>query len=139
MIGIIAETASSIFSVDFDKEIRRGLHMGAGVLRDMMEIRVRVNTPQLTGALIQDIKGTYATSVSSDTLAEVHAESEHQLDTWKRVYVQYVEGPPLGLATYTNPPRQMFNHIANDTGFIEDWAVQYTQLTLDNIVNGTIV
>jgi hypothetical protein len=141
MIGFTIETNSSIFSVDYERELRRGLHMGAGILRDMLEFRFRLQLQQYkdTGASLDDVKATYKRAIDADELAEVHTETEHQLQTWGRVYVEYIEGGTYGQKTYTNPPRLIVAGIEQNYEFVEDWALEHINLTLDNIENGTII
>ena len=110
--------------------VTNALHNNAGELGDALVRLVQDKTPVLTGALQSDI--TWAPMTGNDIL-QVYANAEAQSENWGRVYVQYQEGPPMGVPTYTNPPRLMFLDTANTDGFIvtEAWAIVTVQEALN--------
>lgn len=96
---------------------------------------VQAKTPMLTGALESDMTFEAYTSPMSapdegdDDLVYIYAEGSQQLAAWNRIYVQYQEGGPLGLPTYTNPPREMFLTTAETDGLVvtTEWAMEWIE------------
>lgn len=94
--------------------------------------KLRDRTPHNTGALAEDETAQpYTDPVAGArtvNLVKFYTDSSAQLSEWGRVYAAYQEGPPLGLATYTNAPHQMFFLMQSaDLGDIAAWA----EATLD--------
>lgn len=98
------------------------LHDEADQLGEELVPLVQDKTPVDTGALVSSI--TYF-PLSGQEILEVYAASGPQMAQWSRYYVYYQEGPPLGLATYTNGPRQMFLQTAEGDGLAatESWGM----------------
>lgn len=108
------------------------LHGHSPELGDVLVPLVQAKTPVLTGALQSDM--TYEAypdpedpGMGEEDLVFVYAEGAEQLATWDRIYVQYQEGGPLGLPTYTNPPRLMFLTTAESDGLeaTTEWAMEW--------------
>jgi hypothetical protein len=114
----------SIFGKDIGLIIRKAVHDGTPELaRDEVE-RVIDRTPILTGALRDDVEGDGNTDPSSDELAYIRSGTQNQLAEWNRVYVQYQEGPDLGVTTWTNAPHQMYAQVGTtDIPALEAWAL----------------
>jgi hypothetical protein len=132
-----------IMGMDIWATIDEQLHAHSPELGQTLVPLVQDITPVRTGALQSSV--TYEAypdpqgyGAGQSDLVFVYAEDAEQLAAWKRVYVQYQEGPPLGLRTYTNPPRQMFLQTAQGMGYTEtaDWAVHYVQTALDMCAGG---
>ena len=113
----------SIIGKDLGFIIRKAVHDGTPELaRDEVE-RVIDRTPLLTGALRDDVEGDYVLDPSSDELAHIYSGTNNQLAEWNRVYVQYQEGPDLGVTTWTNAPHQMYAQVGTtDIPALEEWA-----------------
>lgn len=111
-------------------KVVQALHDHASELGSVLYQLVQDKTPVLTGALKSDM--TFIANRGGDELVWVFAAGGNQLYMWGREYVQYQEGPPLGVSTYTNPPRQMFLQTAEGDGFAatETWAWATTQAAL---------
>lgn len=108
------------------------LHEHTPDLGDVLVPLVQAKTPVLTGALSSDMTYEAYTNPEDPTMGEedlvyVYAEGSEQLAAWDRIYVQYQEGGPLGLPTYTNPPREMFLTTAETDGLAvtTEWAVEW--------------
>lgn len=107
------------------------LHEHTPDLGDVLVPLVQAKTPVLTGALQSDM--TYEAYPDpeepggEEDLVYVFAEGSEQIAAWDRIYVQYQEGGPLGLPTYTNPPREMFLNTAETDGLAAsaEWAVEW--------------
>lgn len=113
--------------------IAEQLHEHTPDLGDVLVPLVQDKTPMLTGALQSDMTyEAYTDAMSSpdegdDDLVYVYASGSSQIAAWSRIYVQYQEGGPLGLPTYTNPPREMFLNTAETDGLAAttEWAVEW--------------
>ncbi len=95
-------------------------------------------TPFLTGALQADVQSTPEMSTSSNELVWIFAQNIEQLLAWRRIYVAYQEGDPLGLPTFTNDPREMFFLTAQGDGLVlaETWATYYVNVALGMCIMG---
>lgn len=131
LVEIVAGTGG-IIGQDIDATIKQELHAHTIELGFPMVDLVRQKTPVLTGALSGDLMFEEVTDVSSDDLLYVYAEGSGQIDQWGRLYVQYVEGPPLGDTTWTNPPRHIFLDTAEGDGrdMVEIWAQTWISVAL---------
>jgi hypothetical protein len=108
-----------------DAEVNAALHLHSPELATDELQRVRDRTPYLTGALRSAAEARSYQGATSRQLVKIWYSDEPQLFEWNRVYVAYQEGPPLGLSTYTNPPRLMLQQApAVDTPAIQAWADQ---------------
>lgn len=87
-----------------------------------------------TGALASSVTGRAYTNAKNGTLISVWFNNAQQYAQWNRYYAPYQEGPPLGLATYTNAPRHMlYDSQTDDAGQITDWAISAGQAAADTI------
>lgn len=130
-VAIIAGTGG-IIDCDVWGTMNEQLHENSPELGKALVIMVQDRTQVLTGALFSDM--TYEAYMDPDEgidvgesdLVWVYAEDTAQQAFWKRVYVAYQEGGVLGLATYTNPPREMFFQTAETDGFeaTQIWALE---------------
>lgn len=113
----------SIIGKDLGFIIRKSVHDGTPELaRDEVEVVIS-RTPLLTGALRDDVEGDGNTDPDSDELAYIRSGTNNQLAEWNRVYVQYQEGPDLGVSTFTNAPHQMYAQVGStDIPALEEWA-----------------
>jgi hypothetical protein len=128
---------ADIIHTNLAATVARDIHLGTPDLRDTMLGRIIDRTPYRKGALQADETGDAFTDPSTNDLVHLYTRTENQLEEWHRVYAAYVEGPELGLKTYTNPPRQMFASAeTEDISVIEDWGVQQLEKAIDNIVGG---
>ncbi len=139
LVEIVAGTGG-IIGQNIDKTIAVTLYAHSPELGDTFLHLLRPITPFLTGALVSDL--TYDAALTpagltgssgKDEILSVFALGFDQLAEWGREYVQYVEGPPLGLPTYTNQPRHIFIDTAEGEGLLatEVWALLYVQEALD--------
>lgn len=100
----------------------RRLHQHAPELARYLREQIQGRTEIDTGALIGSIR-VRAVPGNGPQLVTAYAQQADQLAQWNRVYDKYQEGPPLGLWTYTNPPRQMFYRVSTDDAEgIQSWA-----------------
>lgn len=98
------------------------LHAASPDLARTLKGTVKARTFVWTGALKSAIDAKGSPNGKGARLVSVYAKQGPQLKAWGRVYVAYQEGEPLGLHTYTNPPRQMFYGIqTHDTPLIQSW------------------
>jgi hypothetical protein len=118
-----------------EESIIYGLEEGTPELVQLLLFLVTQKSPELTGALISSYEGIPNQAHGDPDLAYVYASDGAQIDEWGRVYAPYVEGGALGLATYTNPPREMFARTATENiPEIELWAEKWVQLGCDRWV-----
>lgn len=102
--------------------LMRALHRRTPTLAPELETDLRGRTPKRTGAL-REAASSRANRSAGPTLVTLYYDDEPQVVEWHRVYVAYQEGPPLGLATYTNGPRHMlYDTPEHDGERIETWA-----------------
>lgn len=132
-----------IMGMDIWATIDEQLHEHSPELGATLAYLVEDLTPVLTGALQssishEDYPDPQGYGVGESDLTWIYAADAPQLAAWNRIYVAYQEGPPLGLSTYTNPPRQMFLTVGEGEGVVqsEEWAVRYCQLALDMCAGG---
>jgi hypothetical protein len=98
-------------------------------------------TPVLTGTL-RDSATWYSGDGNKDgqqyILGWVEYDPDQQVDTYNTVYSYYQEGPPMGLETYTNPPRQMLAKTAGGDGmvFVQAWGEEEIQKAVDRMCGG---
>lgn len=117
--------------------IREELHAASDQLANIEYTNILNRTHILTGALISDLTPEPHPDPDDDTLARVFYGTENQLSEWGRVYMLYQEGGELGLATYTNPPREMVARaLTDDLGDIEDWGLAALNNATDRISAG---
>lgn len=125
---------NNFMGMDLWATIDEQLHEHSPELGTLLVPLVQAKTPVLTGALQSDM--TYEAypdpeppGGGDEDLVYVYAAGDAQMATWQRIYVQYQEGGPLGLPTYTNPPRQMFYKTADSDGLTEtaEWAYTYVE------------
>ena len=137
-IEFIAGTAGIIHQ-NIDATIRDYLHQDAQTPGDAIKDLVTSKTPVLTGALISDYDLEITADHQADDIVIVYPHDDEQIAEWDRVYVQYVEGGTLGEATFTNPPREMFQTTADTDGlaFTEAWAQVRIQMALDACAAGS--
>lgn len=136
-IDIIAGTAG-IIGMDVNATIDEVLHDHSDELGQTLADLVKAKTPVDTGALESDITFENYPDPGGDDLVYIYSETGEQIQAWDRVYVEYQEGGPLGMATYTNDPRLMFLDTAQGDGVVatEAWAQLYIQEALDMCVGG---
>lgn len=136
-VEIIAGTGG-ILDVDIWGTIDERLHEHTPELGLGLQDMVRELTPIRTGALIMDISFEAYTDPGGDDLVWVYAEDTAQEAFWNRIYVQYQEGGPLGEATYTNDPREMFFETATGAGmeYAQGWALLYINEALMMVGGG---
>lgn len=108
------------------------LHENTPELGDGLRDLVRNLTPIRTGALVMDISYEAYTQPGDSDLLWVYAEDVAQEAYWNRIYVQYQEGGPLGVHTYTNDPHEMFFQTAQGDGLVltTGWALLHIQEAL---------
>ncbi len=75
------------------------------------------------GAFTEDITvKPVPLSSAKGTIVRCGMDDTWQQSLWNRRYDMYVEGPPLGLDTFTNDPRQIFYDIEfKDSPALLDW------------------
>lgn len=78
-----------------------------------------------TGALASSVTGRVG--AGKPNLVSVWFNPSPQIAQWGRVYAAYQEGPPIGLSTYTNPPRHMLYDSTEDAEQIITWATDTGQ------------
>lgn len=105
--------------------IMKAWHADSETIASQEVEAVKERTPVRTGALHASVDATWTPdSFRKSNLATVFFNEGNQLAEWNRVYVAYQEGPPLGLATYTNGPRHMlYRAPAEDAAGILAWAL----------------
>ena len=130
--------SGGIGGIDIDATIREQLHSHAGELDPALPDLLRMRTPVLTGALQSDYVTQTFPDVSDNNLFWVYAGGTEQLNQWGRLYVQYVEGPPMGASTWTNPPRHIFINTADTDGrvLVEVWAATQCMIALGRAAAG---
>lgn len=103
------------------------LHEHSPELGQDLKLLVQGLTPILSGSLLMDISYEAYPDPGNSDLVLVYAEDIAQEAYWNRIYVQYQEGGPLGVHTYTNDPHQMFYDTATGDGLAltETWALTY--------------
>jgi hypothetical protein len=121
---------SGIFSTGADQKIKDQLHADSANLGVILGLLVEARTPVDTGGLLSDI--TFDPNPGGDDIVLIYAGDTGQMASWNRIYVQYQEGPPLGVSTYTNPPRNMFQFTATTDGLVatETWAIENVLVAL---------
>jgi hypothetical protein len=119
------------------------LHAHSPELGEILRDLVREKTPVLTGALLLDMSyEAYPDPAGFDAgesdLVWIYSEDLAQEAFWQRVYVQYQEGQPLGLHTFTNDAREMFYSTAITDGLAatEIWALKVVFMANELIVSG---
>jgi hypothetical protein len=123
-VSLIAGTGD-ILKTDIWGTINERMHEHSPELGEALVKLVQEKTPQLSGSLFSDMTYEAYTNpdegidVGESDLVWVYAEGIAQEAYWNRIYVQYVEGGPLGEPTYTNPPREMFFLTATTDGLAE--------------------
>lgn len=108
-------------------------------LGTIINTRIKLRTPVLTGALVSAEKYTANTmNPGSKDMVVFYASDSEQIAQWKRVYVAYQEGGSLGKPTYTNAPHEMYAKIqTDDIPLIEAWGEGYINEALDILASGT--
>ncbi len=136
-VEIIAGTGLIIHQ-DLWGTINHELHEFTPELGEGEKELVIQRTPFLTGALQLDMQFRAEQSTSTDELLWVYAQNIEQLLAWRRIYVAYQEGDPLGLPTFTNDPREMFFLTAQGDGLVlaEAWANYHVNIALGMCVMG---
>lgn len=141
-INIIPGTGQ-IIGQDIWATIEEELKAHSSELGRALKDEVYVKTPVLSGSLQSDLTFAAADSPGGYTLGPndlvyVYAEGVEQQAYWNRIYVQYVEGGPLGMPTWTNPPRMVFLSTAENEGLDTTtvWAEIYVQEAIDRCVYG---
>jgi hypothetical protein len=141
-VEILAGTGG-IINTDIWATIDEQLHEHTPDLGTDLTQLVQQKTPVLTGAL--EMSMTFEAYLDPQgsgggpgDLVFIYADDADQLAVWARVYVQYQEGDPLGVPTYTNPPREMFYQTATTDGLpiVETWAAYWIQWALDMAAGG---
>jgi hypothetical protein len=141
-VEVIAGTGG-IAGVDIWGTYDERFHEHASELGEALVPLVQDKTPVLSGSLQSSI--TYEAypdpqgrKGGEGDLVFVYAEDDPQVAYWHRVYVQYVEGDPLGLPTYTNDPREMFLQTSETDGLaaVELWANTVALEATDMILGG---
>jgi hypothetical protein len=113
-------------------DLRAALKQNALSLANQIQPRIDARTYVDTGALQSAMTYDLDSDPDTNLLVKFYADPGPQEAQWGRVYLPYQEGPPLGLSTYTNPPRQMLYGVGTeDLGIIQTWAEE----TLQNKVN----
>lgn len=132
--GILLEDLQNFAGMDKWATIDEQLHEHTPDLGALLVPLVQAKTPVLTGALQSDMTYEAYTNpeepgMDEEDLVYVFAEGAQQMSAWQRIYVQYQEGGPLGLPTYTNPPREMFLTTAETDGLeaTTEWAITWIE------------
>jgi len=113
-----------------DTDLIAALHETAPTIGNTINEAIRNRSPMSTGALISS--ETFKTPDKGKVVVSFYPEDGPQIDAWGRVYAPYAEGPPIGLSTYTNPPRSMYAKVeTEDSPVIQAWA----EATLENKLN----
>ncbi len=125
MAGVSVVVSGPIIGTDIWGTIEREFHLQAPELAVTLTNMVKDITPILTGSLQADVTGIPNPPGDPKLLVWIFPQDSDQLITWGRIYAAYQEGPPQGLDTYTNPPRQMFQKTADGDGLdaTELWAM----------------
>lgn len=109
----------------FRERLIEELHSASDELGQMEAFNVSMRTPVRTSALLSGISYVPGFDASSDVLAYIYADTDTQMEEYKRVYDLYQEGGSLGLATYTNKPHEMFGKMfTDDISAIEAWGME---------------
>lgn len=95
-------------SMDLEDTLHISFYQSQEDLARVINNNIRMLTPVDTGALLRSEKYDVNENPGDDTLIRFYADSETQIEQWKRVYVSYQEGAPLGQSTYTNEAHQMY-------------------------------
>lgn len=116
------------------KKAMQVLHDHAGEIAKAIEEHIEDRTPVDTGALKED--ETYTVNGGGNELVRWFVGDAYQIAENKRDYAAYQEGPPLGLATYTNGPHQMYFEVTTtDLDEIGNWAQQLVEEAADQMVD----
>ena len=92
-----------------------------------------------TGALMSSVTGQAYANAKNGTIIAVWFNNAQQYAEWGRYYAPYQEGPPIGLATYTNPPRHMlFDSKEEDADQISQWATKVGQQAAEETLGGLV-
>jgi hypothetical protein len=136
-VEIIAGTGG-IMGVDIWATVDERLHERSPRLATELRFLVENKTPVWTGALMEDVQEESYPAPGGDDLVWIYSANEEQLIAWNRIYVEYQEGGPLGLPTYTNDPRQMYYDTAAGDGLLatEFWALEAVNEAMDMVVGG---
>lgn len=123
--------------------VLEGWAKDASTLKDILVARVTQRTLDRafdTGALASSVTGQAYPNSKNGTIVAVWFNAAQQIAEWGRYYAPYQEGPPLGLSTYTNPPRHMlFDSQTEDAEQIRQWAIQAgTQTVEKEIASGRL-
>lgn len=93
-------------------------------------------TGTLAHSVKADVTGRGGMSAGSVLLATITANTFEEAG---RDYAPYQEGPPLGLATYTNPPRHfLFDIETEDAASITTWAEDTLRAAIAEMESGTL-
>lgn len=134
----VTYTGGNIAGQNIWATIDEQLHDHSPELGEILKQLVKDKTPVDTGALESSIDFDAYTSTGDADLVWVYADEGPQIATWNRVYVEYQEGPPMGLSTYTNNPRLMFMITSETDG--QDatlvWAMQWVNYAITLCLSG---
>lgn len=136
-VDLIAGTGG-IIKTDIAATVDEVMHKNSDVLGQTLADLVKEKTPVDTGALESDITFESYPDPGGEDLAYIYSDTGEQIAAWDRVYVEYQEGGPLGLATYTNDPRLMFLLTAEGDGLVaaEWWGALSLQEAIDLCLAG---
>jgi hypothetical protein len=136
-VEIVAPNGDYFFYQKWHETLIKNLYASTEYLGAMEQFNVAARTPVLTGALQASISYDSNHDENNELLAFIYADEGEQEAQWGRVYDVYQEGGALGLATYTNPPREMFAHMFDDDiPAIEKWGMDACQEGLDELARG---
>lgn len=131
------DAPKNFFNQDLEKTIRRALHRHANDLGAMENKTIEARTAVELGALVSSETFTTNADPEADELVFLFADPQEQIDVHNREYDVYQEGAALGLATFTNPPREMFAQVmTTDLPQIELWGVLAIGEALDEVAGG---
>lgn len=138
MAGVELFGDIGLFTGNLAATIDERLHEHAPELGELLVELVREKTPERRGALREDMTFEAYPDPGDSDLVFVYASGSQEMAVWRRIYVQYQEGEPLGQHTYTNAPRQMFLQTAegDGVGVTEDWALTYVNEAIDYWLGG---
>jgi len=126
---------------DWAGTVSRELHATSQDLVDMIAVAVMDKiTHADTGTLASSVTGDANTDNTADPeLAFIYEDEQAQIDAWGKVYVQYIEGGPLGEPSWTiSSPDEMFERTADeDLSLFEDWAASALEAAGLRIASGT--
>lgn len=93
---------------DLDVDILHAFYTNQEALAEQVNENIKARTRIATGALRSSEKYEINYDPTDATLVRFYADAVEQVEQYKRVYVSYQEGQPLGQDTYTGEGKQMY-------------------------------